>query len=166
MAEIKVIYCRNGAVIGQQVGAGAILLNLPTATYYGLDEVGTAIWNRLENPCGLEALASSVSSEFGIPAETAAGDLQVFVDELLNEGIIALSENALPENASEREIRPLAAPARSESISLVHNYKKPALERDYKKPSLERGLLREAAHAPMGTNPDGGHFPGGTCKYS
>jgi hypothetical protein len=115
---------------------------------------------KLEIPCGAEALASSMSLEFGVPAETATGDLQSFLDELLNEGLIAVSEKA-----GEREIS-ISGPDRSEPISLVHSHKRPALERDYKRPSLERGLLQEAVHAPMGSHPDGGHFSGGTCKYS
>jgi hypothetical protein len=151
MEQQPTAYARFSGVISNELEGDTVLLMLTTGMYYALNAVGTSVWRRLEVPCRAQELADRIGSEFGVPAETAAADLRVFLDELMSDGLITPAANAGP------ALVPDADPGRVPT---------PAPSSGYAGPRLERGLLRNAAHSPSGTRPDGGHFPGGTCQYS
>ena len=44
-------------VVSREVGGEAVLLNLATGTYFGLDGVGTEIWNLLAREGTIEGVA-------------------------------------------------------------------------------------------------------------
>jgi hypothetical protein len=129
------------------------MLKLPTASYYGLDESGTMLWNALTSPCGTQDLVALLRSEFQITEDRAVCDVNSFVHDLLAEGLIELTAGAAISEATPGVFEPvISITARNAST--------------YSPPVLERGLLRNAAHSAMGALPDGGHTPGGTTQYS
>jgi hypothetical protein len=94
----------------------------------------------------------SVAAEFGIPAETAMGDLKPFLDGLLREGLIESRVDAPQQGTS---------PAQT---GLAHT-KLPVVGRRYVAPAFEGGLLRRAAHSSLGFNLDGGAFAMHSPQY-
>jgi len=60
---------QSGKALSTMVDGEAVLIGIETGRYYGLDAVGTAIWNRLEQPCSIDALCAGLVEEFeGDPA--------------------------------------------------------------------------------------------------
>jgi len=53
-----------GKALSTEVDGEAVLIGIETGRYYGLDAVGTAIWNRIEQPCRFDALCAGLSEEF------------------------------------------------------------------------------------------------------
>lgn len=151
MLEIERYYRRTANAISKEADGRAIVLKLPAMAYYGLDEVATIVWNGLALPSGVEDLARGVSFEFGVPAETAIGDLKPFLAKLLEEGLIE-SRVDLPEEG----ISPAHEPARTRPL---------VAGRRYAAPAFERGLLRKAAHTELGTNQDGGFNTPSSPQY-
>jgi Coenzyme PQQ synthesis protein D (PqqD) len=129
------------------------MLKLPTASYYGLDEAGTLLWNALTRPCGTQELVALIRSEFQITEDKAVCDVNSFVHDLLAEGLIEFTAGAATSGVT---------PGVFESVINISARN----ARTYSPPVLERGLLRNAAHNGMGAHPDGGHTPGGTTQYS
>lgn len=70
------------------VDGQAVLLSLKTERYYGLDEVGTRIWDLLAAGKTLAETAAVLAGEFDAPAETIAEDMQKLLAELLREGLV------------------------------------------------------------------------------
>lgn len=138
MQQTSGIYSRHNETVSKDVNNGVIILKLPTAAYYGVDEVGTAIWNRLASPGAGSDLVASVTSRFDVTQEEAERDVQTFLIELLEEGLI---EPAGPTGAPSAAV-----------TSIPGQHLSP-----YRPPLLERGLLRHAANNQMGFSPDGGH---------
>lgn len=70
------------------VDGQAVLLSLKTERYYGLDEVGTRIWDLLSAGKTVAETAAVLAGEFDAPAETIEADMQKLLAELLKEGLV------------------------------------------------------------------------------
>lgn len=49
---------------------------------YTLNELGTAIWETLDQPMEIRALAERVAREYDVPVETAARDIAAYLEDL------------------------------------------------------------------------------------
>ena len=71
-----------------------IFLNQDSDHYLGIDEYGIAIWDELETPQPINAVVESLVAEFeGDPGQIEA-DVFVFVEKLLNEGVLRIDDQA------------------------------------------------------------------------
>jgi hypothetical protein len=68
----------------------AVLLSLESGKYYGLDSVGSRIWQFVQRTPLLRSVWQSMQDEFDAPADTLHKDLLAFIDELSVEGLITL----------------------------------------------------------------------------
>ena len=74
-------------VIFRALGAEAVVLNLDSGTYFGLNSVGTRIWVLLE----LHDLASTceqLEAEYDAPRERIQSDVLALVDSLEGKGLV------------------------------------------------------------------------------
>ena len=60
-----------------------------------LNEVGSRLWDGLEETCCLEDLAASVRAEFEVDGEQALRDTESFVQQLVEAGLVEESPLAL-----------------------------------------------------------------------
>jgi hypothetical protein len=69
----------------------AVLLNLKSGVYFGLNEMGTNIWNNLAENGSLEAVYSRVLEQYDVEPEVAKSDLLRITGELLDKGLVSVS---------------------------------------------------------------------------
>jgi len=74
----------------RELDGEAVLLNLESGKYYGLDPVGSRIWQFVQQTPLLRSVWQSMQDEFDAPADTLHTDLLTFIDELSGEGLITL----------------------------------------------------------------------------
>jgi len=79
-------------VVFEKVGGEAVLLNLVSGKYYGLDEVGTRIWTLLSVSGRLEAVHQALLKEYDVPASKLRKDLLSFVEDLVAHGLLQVVE--------------------------------------------------------------------------
>ncbi|HET6955854.1 MAG TPA: PqqD family protein [Vicinamibacterales bacterium] len=77
-------------VMFRELDGEAVLLNLESGKYYGLDPVGSRIWQFVQQTPLLRSVWQSMQDEFDAPADTLHTDLLTFIDELSGEGLITL----------------------------------------------------------------------------
>ena len=70
----------------------AVLLNLALGTYYGLDEVGTRIWQLIQRFGRLDVVRDALIQEFDVEPPTAERDLLDLVAQLAAQGLVELEE--------------------------------------------------------------------------
>lgn len=68
---------------------GLMFLNLTTEEYFGLDGVGTAMYEALIAAGTLEAACDRMLGEYDVDRATLLADMRTFVDELLKRKLIA-----------------------------------------------------------------------------
>jgi hypothetical protein len=81
-------------VIFQTVGDEAVLLNMKTTLYLGLNPVGTRMWQVLTEANSIQAGFESLLAEFDVPEERLRQDLEEFLAKLEEYGLIATPPDA------------------------------------------------------------------------
>jgi hypothetical protein len=77
-------------VLVRVVDGEAVLLNLEDEQYYGLDEVGTVMWDALTSGVTVEEAARRLVEEFDVEAKVLARDIDVLLEELARRGLVEI----------------------------------------------------------------------------
>ncbi|MDO9473035.1 MAG: PqqD family protein [Caulobacter sp.] len=78
-------------ILFQEVAGNAALLNLDTETYFGLDDVGTRMWQAMETSATIGDAAKVLSDVYDAPLETLQHDIVQLVLNLQKNGLVGLS---------------------------------------------------------------------------
>lgn len=78
----------NDDVLFQEVGGEAVLLNLGSESYFGLNEVGTRIWALLGEGNSLQDVFDILCAEYDVTPEQLQSDLLSLVDEMAKAGLV------------------------------------------------------------------------------
>lgn len=77
-------------VLMQKVADEAVLLDLDSQSYFGLDPVGTVIWEGISQGKTEVEIVEHITSEFEVDAEVARRDLRAFIDKLRKDKLISV----------------------------------------------------------------------------
>ncbi len=76
-------------VVSREVNGEAVLLDLASGQYFGLNAVGSAIWQILgDAPVTMAALCDEVEAEFDAPRDVIEADVSELIEELAMAGLI------------------------------------------------------------------------------
>lgn len=75
-------------VLFQHVGRTAILLDLGSERYFELNEVGAALWRRLQAGESLRASYQGLLADYAVAPEPLAADLAELLGQLLAKGLL------------------------------------------------------------------------------
>ncbi len=67
-----------------------IILNFKDSAYYGLDAVGTYVWNLIQEPKTISELEKSILNEYNVDAKTCEKDLITLLEQLKEKGLIEI----------------------------------------------------------------------------
>jgi len=81
-------------VISQEVSGETVLLDLESENYFGLDEVGTRIWQLIKETNDLKAIYEILLSEYEVTEERLQQDLSTLLIEIEGLGLITLKAAA------------------------------------------------------------------------
>jgi hypothetical protein len=73
---------------------GAVILNLNSGTYYGLNEVGTFVWKLIQEPRPVAEICEAVVSEYEVSPEQCESDLVRLFEEMAGQGLIEVQSEA------------------------------------------------------------------------
>lgn len=71
-----------------QVDAETVILHFDKGLYFGLNEVGTLIWNEVQQPRKVPEIRDAILREFEVPAEQCERDLFTLLEELSEKGLV------------------------------------------------------------------------------
>lgn len=77
-------------VLFRNLAGEAVLVGLGSSCYFGLDEVGTRIWELVTQHEALARVLAAVVEEFDVPAARAEADLLRLVGELVAQGLVVV----------------------------------------------------------------------------
>ncbi|HEX4784354.1 MAG TPA: PqqD family protein [Candidatus Sulfotelmatobacter sp.] len=67
-----------------------VLLELKKGMYYGLNAVGTLIWEMVQQPRSLEALYAAVLDQYNVDPETGKRDVLRLIEEMRMAGLVEI----------------------------------------------------------------------------
>ena len=71
-----------------RVGEETVILHLERDIYYGLDQLGTRIWQLLKDDMAPVAISDIVVREYGVTRELIEADMRRFLSDLYAHGIV------------------------------------------------------------------------------
>jgi hypothetical protein len=77
-------------VLMRTLGDEAVLLDLKSERYFGLDDVGTAMWQALIAADSIESAWAALSAAYAVDGETLRADLATLSDTLLERQLFVL----------------------------------------------------------------------------
>ncbi len=81
-------------VISQEVSGETVLLDLESENYFGLDEVGTRIWQLIKETNDLQAIYQTLLAEYDVSEQRLQQDLNTLLAEISGLGLIRLERRA------------------------------------------------------------------------
>lgn len=78
--------------VSSDLAGEAVILNLKSGKYYGLNEVGARIWNLLQEPRTLNEIRNVILEEYEVESEHCDRDLLNLLKELAAEGLIEVRD--------------------------------------------------------------------------
>jgi hypothetical protein len=75
-------------VMARQVGDETVILDLASGLYFGLDEVGSRVWDLIGRGNSMSAVYETLIAEYEVPPEALREDLQALVHELCSRGLL------------------------------------------------------------------------------
>ena len=81
-------FAASPAVVVRELEDGAVLLDLESGVYFGLDEVGTRIWSLLLERGTPAAVCDAMLAEFEVDRAVLEGDVLRLVGELQQNGLV------------------------------------------------------------------------------
>jgi hypothetical protein len=78
-------------VLSQEVNGETVLLDLEGESYFGLNEVGTRIWQLLNEGLNVGLVLDALDDEYDVGREQLESDVEELLGSLLGPGLIKLS---------------------------------------------------------------------------
>jgi len=76
--------------MGRSVGAETVLLDIPSGRYFGLNAVGTVVWQGLQEGQTTAQICGRLFTEFNVEQSTLEADVSKLLNMLAAEGLVTL----------------------------------------------------------------------------
>ena len=78
-------------ILSSELGEESVLLNLQTEEYFGLDDIGTRMWQMLIEKDSIQAAIDALLVEYKVEPNQLQQDIKNLVEELVDHGLLELS---------------------------------------------------------------------------
>ena len=82
--------------VSSGIGDDTVILELRAGVYYGLDGVGTRVWELLREPRTVSEIRDRMVAEFDVDDDRARDDLLVFLAEMADSGLVEVQDEEDP----------------------------------------------------------------------
>lgn len=79
---------RTTEVLATEVDGEMVMMDIDKGLYFGLDPVGTTVWNRLDTPATAAELAGGLALEYDADADTIERDVLALLTSLAEQGLV------------------------------------------------------------------------------
>jgi hypothetical protein len=90
IADMTVI-SRSPAVLTAEVSGEIVMMSIERGSYFGLDDIGSDIWKRIEQPCTFAALIDGLASAYDADRVTIAADVRLLLDRMAAQDVVRLA---------------------------------------------------------------------------
>lgn len=77
--------------IAATVDREIVILSVERGSYYGLDDIGSEIWQKMESPVRVEALCEALAAKYDADRGTIEHDVLALLDKLAAEGLVSVT---------------------------------------------------------------------------
>jgi len=78
--------------VSSDLAGETVLLSMQSAMYYGLDQVGSRIWELVREPIRVSDIRDAIEREYDVDPERCEEDVLGFLRELAAKGLIEVTD--------------------------------------------------------------------------
>jgi hypothetical protein len=82
---------RRNDLLFNEIDGEVVLLSIENGEYYGMDKVGSRIWELLANPMSLNALVTTLISEFNVNYQKCFEETLEFLKTSISKNLILIA---------------------------------------------------------------------------
>ncbi len=86
--SLSSVVARNAGVIEAEIESKVVAMNIETGNCYGLNEVGSRIWNLIVAPISISGVCTQLIVEFEIEPEICEREVLALLQELRAEDLV------------------------------------------------------------------------------
>jgi hypothetical protein len=90
IAELTVI-SRSPAVLAAEVDGEIVMMSIEQGRYFGLDDIGSDIWKRIEQPCSFAALVDALAADYDSDRSTIVSDVTALLTQMAEQDVVRLA---------------------------------------------------------------------------
>ena len=84
--------------VSATLGSDSVILELQAGTYFSVNDVGTAIWNYLQQPRHVTDVIAHIVNKYEVSADQAEPEILNFLQNLLNKGLVTVEHRGTRKN--------------------------------------------------------------------
>ena len=81
---------RNSTVLTAQVDTEIVMMSIEQGRYFGLDDIGSDIWKRIDPPCSFGALVDGLAEDYNVDRAIIASDVRRLLGQMVEHNIVTL----------------------------------------------------------------------------
>lgn len=85
------VISRNASVLTAEVESEIVMMSIEKGLYFGLDDIASDIWNRIEPPCSFAALVDQLVADYEADRVTIAADVQTLLGRMAAQDVVRLA---------------------------------------------------------------------------
>ena len=82
----------SSEVLTQEVGGETVILDLESESYFGLNAIGTRIWQLLKEEKDISTITDTMMNEYDVEPDQLKTDINNLLNELLKSGLVNLED--------------------------------------------------------------------------
>jgi hypothetical protein len=90
--ELSSRVCRNPEMVSGNMDGETVMMSIVRGEYFGLDLIGSRIWEMIKQPVTIEALIEQLLTEYEIDRETCSRDVLDFLEQIQDKGLLLCSD--------------------------------------------------------------------------
>jgi hypothetical protein len=85
------VISRSPSVLTAEVDGEIVMMSIEQGRYFGLDDIGSDIWKRLEQPCSFATLVDRLAADYDADRATIAADVEALLGRMAAQDVVRLA---------------------------------------------------------------------------
>src|ERR1700688_4965668 len=82
------IISRSPSVLTAEVGGEIVMMSIEQGHYFGLDDIGSDIWKRLDSPCAFADLVDRLAADYDADRASIAADVRTLLEGMAERDVV------------------------------------------------------------------------------
>jgi hypothetical protein len=85
------IISRSPSVVTAEIDGEVVMMSIEQGQYFGLDDIGSDIWKRLDSPCAFADLIDRLVADYDADRENIAADVRALLATMAERDVVRLA---------------------------------------------------------------------------
>jgi Coenzyme PQQ synthesis protein D (PqqD) len=82
---------QNASVLTAEVDGEIVMMSIEQGRYFGLDDIGSDIWRRIDSPCLFGDLIDRLAADYDVDRATVAADVRQLLGQMAEHNVVTLA---------------------------------------------------------------------------